>query len=86
VQAAIDRLEYDKALNIAQQIVAKYPKDHYGYEQLGHIVLATGDVKRAESYYMQAYELYPGEATAKTLDALRKRLQNESSKEPSVTK
>ena len=86
VQAAMDRLDYDRAFAMSKRIVARFPKDHYGYAELGHISLIVGDVKAAESYYSQAYELYPGEIYTKSLTAIRQRIQKESgSPQPAAT-
>jgi tetratricopeptide (TPR) repeat protein len=78
VQAAIDRLQYDRAFAMAKRITARFPNDHYGYAELGHISLILGDVKAAESYYTRAYQIYPGENYTKIVTALRNRLPKES--------
>jgi cytochrome c-type biogenesis protein CcmH/NrfG len=74
VRAAMDRFDYDKAYEIAQRIVAKYPSNYFGHTYLGSISIATGHFQNAERHYGRAYELLPSEENEKILQAVRKRL------------
>jgi cytochrome c-type biogenesis protein CcmH/NrfG len=78
VDSAMECLDYDKALSLAQQITATNPDYYYGHLYLGNIHLARGQFDKAESEYSQAYELFPSEDTEKYLSALRKRRERQS--------
>ncbi len=82
VSAAMDRLDYQTALSLAQQLVAKQPNYYYGHAYLGSIYLGLGDVTNAERQFLRAYELWPDEENEKSLAAIRKRLAREASAAP----
>lgn len=82
VQTAVDRFEYDKATEMLQRIVAKYPKDYYGYAYLGNIALASGKRQDAEHYYARAYELLPTEENEKKLTAVRRLMMESGDPQP----
>jgi cytochrome c-type biogenesis protein CcmH/NrfG len=77
VKAAMDRLDYPKALSLAQAIAARHTNDSYGHAYLGNIYLALDDVTNAEVHYLRAYDLWPDEDNEKSLLTIRKRLANE---------
>jgi cytochrome c-type biogenesis protein CcmH/NrfG len=74
VRAAVDRGDCQKALSMAQALVARQPNYAYGHAYLGYVYLAMDDVTNAEAQYLRAYELFPDEDGQKDLDAVRKRL------------
>ena len=74
VQTAAKRLDYSRALTMAQANVARQPSDYYGHSYLGYIYLAMGDVTNSEAEYSRAYQLFPSEDNEKSLAAVRKRL------------
>jgi len=77
VARAVDHFKYERAANIARQIIQKYPEDYYGYTYLGYIYLATGDVQNAEINYKKACELLPTEENEKILAAIEKRIMKQ---------
>ncbi len=78
VRAALDHGEHDKASDITQRLIAKWPNDYDGYTYLGYIALATGDLKFAETNYARAYALLPSEEHEKMLNAVRLRVKSEN--------
>jgi len=82
VNAAMDRLDYPKALSLAQALVARQTNYYYGHAYLGNIYLALGDATNAEAHYLRAYELWPDEGNEKSLSAIRKRLARDRSATP----
>src|SRR5271170_5104739 len=74
VRAAVDRGDCQKALSMAQALVARQPDYAYGHAYLGYVYLAMDDLTNAEAQYSRAYELFPDEDGQKDLDAVRKRL------------
>jgi tetratricopeptide (TPR) repeat protein len=74
VRGAMDRFDYDKAYEISQRIVTRYPSNYFGHTYLGSISIATGRFKDAERHYSRAYELLPSEENEKILEAVRKGL------------
>jgi tetratricopeptide (TPR) repeat protein len=82
VNAAYYRLDYPKALSLAQAVVAHDTNNCYGYSYLGNIYLAMGDLPNAEAEYLRAYELFPDEQNENNLTAVRKRLASVGHAEP----
>jgi cytochrome c-type biogenesis protein CcmH/NrfG len=80
VRAAINQENLPKALDLAQKKVAQRPNDYYGYWYLGSIYFCMDNVKKAESEYARAYELYPSNDLEIILKTVRKRLKNEAEK------
>ena len=78
VDSAMECLDYDKALSLAQHITAANPDYYYGHLYLGNIHLARGQLDKAEAEYSRAYELFPSEDNEKYLLALRKRRERQS--------
>lgn len=69
----MEQLDYQRALGLARELVAKSPNYYYGYVYLGQIFLAMGDIDKAEVEYARAYELFPSEENRKPLDAIQRR-------------
>jgi cytochrome c-type biogenesis protein CcmH/NrfG len=74
VRAAVDRGDCQKALSMAQALIARQPDYAYGHAYLGYVYLVMDDLTNAEAEYARAYQLFPDEADQKDLDAVRKRL------------
>jgi cytochrome c-type biogenesis protein CcmH/NrfG len=79
VRAAVDRGDCQKALSMAQALVARQPDYAYGRAYLGFVYLAMDDLTNAEAEYSRAYQLFPDEADQKYLDAVRKRMATPAS-------
>jgi Flp pilus assembly protein TadD len=45
-----------------------------GHEKLGIVYVSTGDLKKAEEHFVEAYRLLPTEANRQNLEAIRKRM------------
>jgi len=76
-QRAIGQLDYERALSLVKANVAIQPNDYYGYQYLGIIYLAMGDLTNSEAEFSRAYQLYPSEENEKYLAAVRKRMASE---------
>ena len=74
VRTAMSRQDFHAALSMANGLVEREPNYYYGQAYLGAIYLAVGDLTKAESHYLRAYELFPNEEADKDLAAVRKRL------------
>jgi tetratricopeptide (TPR) repeat protein len=72
IYQAIQRHQYERALNLTRQIINERPDDYYGREYLGYIYSQMGKLDQAELEYSRAYDLATKELNAR-LDALRKR-------------
>jgi Flp pilus assembly protein TadD len=77
ISAALDEGDNGKAIAIANDFVTRRPNYYYAHEILGTTYIEMSDFTNAESAYVRAVELYPNEATEKTLAAIRKRLAND---------
>jgi hypothetical protein len=75
VQLLVDRAEYEKAIEISQSLIKKSPNYWYGYSHLGNIYLATGDLKKAETNYALAFDLFSSPENEKTLKAIRRTVE-----------
>lgn len=73
IDKAMDQLDYQKALTLVRELIARNPNYYYGHQYLGHVYLAMGDLAQAETEYTRAYEMFPSEETQKDVKALQKR-------------
>jgi tetratricopeptide (TPR) repeat protein len=71
VQQAVREYDYERALNLAKNVVREHPEDYYGHEYLGYIYLQMGNLNQAEQEY--------------SLEDVRRRLARQSGVEPSAT-
>jgi cytochrome c-type biogenesis protein CcmH/NrfG len=85
VQQAVRQYDYERALNLAKNIVREHPEDYYGREYLGDIYLQMGSLSQAELEYSCAYELAPPERVKSKLEDVRRRLERQSRVQPSAT-
>ena len=76
VQQAVRRYDYERALNLATQIVKEHPDDYYGHEYLGYIHYQMGNLNQAEQEYSRAYQLSLPHGLEAKLEAIRKRRDN----------
>jgi len=56
--------DYDKALEIAEQLKQQHPDDAIGYDFTGAVNLLKGEDQAAETDLLKARELHPGDAMA----------------------
>ena len=73
-QIAVRQLDYERALSFVKANIALKPYDYYGYQYLGIIYMAMGDVTNSEVAFSRAYALFPSEENEKYLAAVRKRM------------
>jgi tetratricopeptide (TPR) repeat protein len=71
VRSLWDQGESDKANEMLNKLLKKYPKYWYGYALLGSFHQELGNFKEAEEAYAKAYDLFPSEENRKILDAIR---------------
>lgn len=83
VDAAMDRLDYPKALSLAHALAALRTNYYYGHAYLGNIYLALGQATNAEAHYLRAYELWPDDDNEKSLAAIRRCLTHDRGESPS---
>jgi tetratricopeptide (TPR) repeat protein len=85
VTQAIRQYDYQKAVNLAKQLIAEHPDDYYGHEYLGNIYLQMGQLNQAELEYSRAYQLAPPEHLKAQLEEVRKRIERAARTQPSAT-
>jgi cytochrome c-type biogenesis protein CcmH/NrfG len=74
VKAAVDQGDCQKALSMAQSLIARQPDYAYGRASLGYVYLAMGDLTNAEVQYTRAYELFPDEGSLQALNVIKNRM------------
>ena len=77
-QSAIRQLDYARAVSLVKANIAHQPNDYYGYQYLGIIYLAMGDLTNSETQFSRSYALFPSEENEKYLAAVRKRMSSEA--------
>jgi tetratricopeptide (TPR) repeat protein len=75
VQQAVRQYDYQRALNLAKDIVREHPEDYYGHEYIGYIYLQMGNLNQAELEYSRAYELAPPDRVKSKLEDVRRRIE-----------
>jgi tetratricopeptide (TPR) repeat protein len=78
VQQAVRQYDYERALNLAKNIVKDHSEDYYGHEYLGYIYLQLGNLNEAEREYSRAYELGSPERVKSKLEDVRRRIERQS--------
>jgi tetratricopeptide (TPR) repeat protein len=78
VQQAVRQYDYERALNLAKNIVKDHSEDYYGHEYLGYIYLQMGNLNEAEREYSRAYELGSPERVKSKLEDVRGRIERQS--------
>jgi tetratricopeptide (TPR) repeat protein len=81
----VRQYDYERALNLAKNIVKEHPEDYYGHEYLGYIYLQMGNLNQAELEYSRAYELAPPERVKSKLEDVRRRIERQSRVQSSAT-
>jgi cytochrome c-type biogenesis protein CcmH/NrfG len=76
-EQALDRKEYDKAVDLLRQVVADDPQDFQAWSELGTVCLVQKNLAEAEKAYLRATEVRPTFFRALlNLGRLRLRLKN----------
>ncbi len=70
-RSLLDQGDHQRAQEMLQRLIKKYPDFYYGYAVLGSLHQELGNVKEAEVNYAKAYDLFPTEENKKTLTAIR---------------
>jgi predicted Zn-dependent protease len=76
---AFRALDYRRAAQLPEKLVADHPQDYSLHSYLGSIYLRSGDLVKAEGAYARSYALYPSEETGKILTAIRKARSEQTS-------
>jgi hypothetical protein len=74
VDRAIREGDLAKAVECGETMIAKTPGYPAGHEKLGMVYVSTGDLKKADEHFAEAYRLLPTEANRQGLEAIRKRI------------
>ena len=68
----VDKGEIDKGRAMISRMIARNPRNYYGYRLMGFVEQERGDLKAAETNFARACELFPTEENEKNLAAIRK--------------
>ncbi len=74
VDRAMREGDLQKAAERGETMVAKMPQYPVGHEKLGMVYVSTGELKKAEEQFAEAYRLLPTDANRQNLEAIRKRI------------
>jgi cytochrome c-type biogenesis protein CcmH/NrfG len=74
VDRALREGELAKAAERGETMIRKMPGYPGGHEKLGMVYVSTGELKKAEEHFAEAYRLLPTEANRQNLEAIRKRI------------
>ena len=68
----VDKGELPKAREMISRLIAKNPRNFFGYRMLGFVEQEAGNVKESEANFARAWALFPSEENEKNLAAIRK--------------
>jgi len=74
VDRAMREGDLQKAAEKGETMAAKMPGYPVGHEKLGMVYVTTGELKKAEEHFAEAYRLLPTVANRQNLEAIRKRI------------
>jgi len=77
VDRAMREGDLQKAAERGETMVARMPGYPVGHEKLGMVYVSTGELKKAEEQFAEAYRLLSTEANRQNLEAIRKRIAEE---------
>jgi cytochrome c-type biogenesis protein CcmH/NrfG len=69
---AVRRLDYHRAIQLAEKIASEHPQDYAVFDYLGNLYLRTGDLAKAEDAYSRSNSLNPSGDLSKTIESIRK--------------
>jgi cytochrome c-type biogenesis protein CcmH/NrfG len=79
---AVRRLDYHRAIQLAEKIASEHPGDYAVFDYLGNLYLRTGDLAKAEEAYSRSNSLNPSADLSKTIESIRK---SRAARNPSAT-
>jgi len=68
----VEKGDLPKAREMIGRLIAKTPRNFYGYRMMGFVEAGLGNSKTAETNFVRACELFPSEENEKNLEAIRK--------------
>jgi tetratricopeptide (TPR) repeat protein len=69
--------EFDKAIQIGEELIVKTPQWPEAHRRLAGAYLAAGKIEGAKKHYAEAFRLFPSEENEKLLMAIQKRSMTE---------
>jgi tetratricopeptide (TPR) repeat protein len=81
VDADVRRGEFEKAIQLGQQLIQKTPESPEAQRRLAGAYLATGRIRKAREHYAEAFRLFPSEENQKLLTAIDQRIKGEGSQQ-----
>jgi len=73
----------EKAIRIGASLIQKTPGYEAGHSRLAFLYLTAGDLTRAEHHFEEAHRLFPSHENRGNLEAVRRRIAQESQPSPS---
>ena len=71
-RALVDKGDLAQGKAMVVRLIAKNPRNYYGYRLLGFVEQELGNMKESETSFARACELFPTEENEKNLTAIRK--------------
>ena len=68
----VDQGELTRGTEMIGKLMARNPRNYYGYRLMGLVEQQRGDLKASEANFARACELFPTEENEKNLAAIRK--------------
>ena len=79
IATATRHSDFEKARQLAETAVKRYPHEYWSHEWLGNVEFKANNVTRAEIEYRRAYDLLPNEEIKKRLQEIHIRKASQSS-------
>ena len=71
-RALVDKGDLQKGKEMIARLIAKNPRNYYGYRLMGFVEQEIGNLNEAEANFAKARDLFPTEENEKNLAAIRK--------------
>ena len=68
----VDKGDLTRGREMIGRLIAKNPRNYYGYRLLGFVEQESGNLKESEASFVRACELFPTDENEKNLAAIRK--------------
>jgi len=71
--------EFDKAIRLGEELIARTPQYPEGHRRLATAYLAAGKLEKAREHYAEAFRLFPSDENQRVLAVIERRLRSSTS-------
>ena len=78
VSRAVTKGDLEEAIRVGKIMLQKTPDYEYGHYRLAYIYLSAGNLEQSRHHFEEVYRIFPSEENKKGLEAINKRIKQET--------